>query len=158
MLGRPPPKRTQGMAINPRLIQAYRPRPGHLFTGQHSLDPSQETINRGTILAGPGFFFCGKSSDPPPKRTQGTATNPRLIQVWSGPGQPLGQCLAYTTVRSEQQGATKYPFSWDEGDGTGEPRLLAGSSEASKASTSVEQNHKGSPRTAVGHSSEKSPP
>ena len=96
------------------------------------------------------------SPSSPLKRTQGTATNPRLIQVWSGPGQPLGQCLAYTTVRSEQQGATKYPFSWDEGDGTGEPRLLAGSSEASKASTSVEQNHKGSPRTAVGHSSEKS--
>ena len=56
---------------------------------------------------------------------------------------------------SEQQAATKYPFSWDEGDGTGEPRLLAGSSEASKASTSVEQNHKGSPRTAVGHSCQK---
>ena len=25
------------------------------------------------------LFFCGKLSDPPPKRTQGTATNPRLI-------------------------------------------------------------------------------
>ena len=64
--------------------------------------------------------------------------------------------FAYDTVRSEQHGDFKLPFSWDEGDGTGEPRLLAGSSEASKASTSVEQNHKGSPRTAVGHSSEKS--
>ena len=90
---------------------------------------------------------------------QGTATNPHLIQVWSGSGQTLGHRSAYDAVKSEQHGATlHYPFSWDEGDGTGEPRLLAGSSEASKASTSVEQNHKGSPRTAVGHSSEKSPP
>ena len=91
-------------------------------------------------------------------RTQGTAINLRLIQVWLGSGQTLGHCFAYNTVRSEQHGGFKLPFSWDEGDGTGEPRLLAGSSEASKASTSVEQNHKGSPRTAVGHSSEKSPP
>ena len=91
------------------------------------------------------------------KQTQGTATNPHLIQVWFGSGPTLGHCFAYDAVRSEQHGATlHYPFSWDEGDGTGEPRLLAGSSEASKASTSVEQNHKGSPRTAVGHSSEKS--
>ena len=36
-------------------------------------------------------FFCGKLSDPLPKRTQGTATNPCLIQVWSGshPGGPV---------------------------------------------------------------------
>ena len=65
--------------------------------------------------------------------------------------------LDQTLIRPEHHGATlHYPFIWDEVDGTGEPRLLAGSSEASKASTSVEQNHKGSPRTAVGHSSEKS--
>ena len=67
-------------------------------------------------------FFCGKSSDPLPKRTQGTATNPRLIQVWSGSGQTLGQRSAYDAVKLEQHGATlHYPFSWDEVDGTGEP-------------------------------------
>ena len=65
-------------------------------------------------------FFCGKSSDPLPKQTQGTATNPRLIQVWSGSGQTLGHRFAYDAVKSEQHGATlHYPFSWDEGDGTG---------------------------------------
>ena len=32
----------------------------------------------------PDFFFTtAPKSSPPPKRTQGTATNPRLIQVWS---------------------------------------------------------------------------
>ena len=68
------------------------------------------------------------------KQTQGTATNPRLIQVWSGSGQTLGHSFAYDAVKSEQHGATlHYPFSWDEGDGTGEPQLLAGSSEASNA-------------------------
>ena len=66
------------------------------------------------------LFFCGKSSDPLPKQTQGTATNPRLIQVWSGSGQTLGHRFAYDAVKSEQHGATlHYPFSWDEGDGTG---------------------------------------
>ena len=33
------------------------------------------------------FFAFFVVSRPPPKRTQGTATNPRLIQVWSGSGQ-----------------------------------------------------------------------
>ena len=81
-----------------------------------------------------------------------SSSDPGLVRVRPA----LGHRFAYNTVRSEQHGGFKLPFSWDEGDGTGEPRLLAGSSEASKASTSVEQNHKGSPRTAVGHSSEKS--
>ena len=81
-----------------------------------------------------------------------SSSDPGLVRVRT----TLGHRFAYDTVRSEQHGVFKLPFSWDEGDGTGEPRLLAGSSEASKASTSVEQNHKGSPRTAVGHSSEKS--
>ena len=53
-------------------------------------------------------------------RTQGTATNPRLIQVWLGLGQTLGHCFAYDAVISEQQGASlHYPLSWDEVDGTG---------------------------------------
>ena len=68
------------------------------------------------------------------KRTQGTATNPRLIQNWLGSGQTLGHCFAYDAVRAA---TLHYPFSRDEVDGTGEPRLLAGSSEASNASTSV---------------------
>ena len=72
------------------------------------------------------------------KQTQGTAANARLIQVWSGSGQTLGHCFAYDAVRSEQHGATlHYPFSWDKVDGTGEPQLLVGSSEASKASTTM---------------------
>ena len=81
------------------------------------------------------------------KQTQGTATNARLIQVWSGSGQTLRHCFAYDAVRAEQHGATlHYPFSWEEVDGTGKPRLRGGS----KVSTIVEQNHKGSPsRTAM---------
>ena len=71
-------------------------------------------------------------------RTQGTAINHRLIQVWLGSGQTLGHCFAYDAVRPEHHGATlHYPFIWDEVDGTGEPRLLAGSSKVSKASTSM---------------------
>ena len=31
---------------------------------------------------------------------------------------------AYDTVRSEQHGVFKLPFSWDEGDGTGEPAFF----------------------------------
>ena len=87
-----------------------------------------------------------------PGNSHQSSSDPGLVRVRPA----LGHRFAYNTVRSEQHGGFKLPFSWDEGDGTGEPRLLAGSSEASKASTSVEQNHKGSPRTAVGHSSEKS--
>ena len=87
-----------------------------------------------------------------PGNSHQSSSDPGLVRVRP----TLGHRFAYDTVRSEQHGDFKLPFSWDEGDGTGEPRLLAGSSEASKASTSVEQNHKGSPRTAVGHSSEKS--
>ena len=65
-------------------------------------------------------------------RTQGTALNHRLIQVWLGSGQTLGHCFAYDAVRPEHHGATlHYPFIWDEVDGTGEPRLLAGSSKES---------------------------
>ena len=68
----------------------------------------------------PTFFVVSRPSDPPPKRTQGTATDPRRIQVWSGSGQTLGHRFAYDAVKSEQHGATlHYPFSWDEGDGTG---------------------------------------
>ena len=78
------------------------------------------------------------------KQTQRTATNPRPIQVWFGSGPTLGHCFARAAT-------LHYPFSRDEVDGTGKQRLLARSSEVSKASTSVEQNHKGSPRTAVGH-------
>ena len=33
----------------------------------------------------------------------------------------LGHRFAYDTVRTEQHGVFKLPFSWDEGDGTGEP-------------------------------------
>ena len=77
-----------------------------------------------------GNFFLFILVDPPLKRTQGTATNPCLIQVWSGSGQTLGHCSAYDDVRLD---GVHYPFSWDEGDGTVAPRLLAGSSEASNA-------------------------
>ena len=95
------------------------------------------------VFFGGGYLyslFCGKSSDSPPKQTQGTATNPCLIQVWSGPGQSIRTAfsLHYCQIRAAEH--PKCPFSWDEGDGTGEPRLLARSSEVSKASTSVEQN------------------
>ena len=77
------------------------------------------------------------------KQTQRTATNPCPIQVWFGSGPTLGHCFAYDAVRSEQPlYTTTLHFRRDEVDGTGEPRLLAGSSEASKASISVEQNHK----------------
>ena len=70
-------------------------------------------------------------------QTQGTATNPHLIQVWLGFGQTLGHCFAYNGVSSEHHGATlHYPFSWDEVSGW-YWRLLARSSEVSKASTSV---------------------
>ena len=53
----------------------------------------------------PPPLFCGKSSDPPPKRTQGTATNPRLIQVWSGPGQPLGHSILPTLLSDQSSRA-----------------------------------------------------
>ena len=36
---------------------------------------------------------------------QGTVTNTRLIQVWSGSGQILGHRFAYDAVKSEQHGA-----------------------------------------------------
>ena len=79
------------------------------------------------------------------EQTQGTAT-----LVWSRFGQGQAKHFAYNAVRSEQHGATlHYPFSWDKVDGTGEPRLLARRSWASKASTTVEQNHKGAPKMAT---------
>ena len=78
------------------------------------------------------LFFVEIRLNPPLMRTQGTATNPCLIQVWPGSDQSLGHFSAYDAVRLD--GATlHYPFSWDEGDGNGEPQLLAGSSEASNA-------------------------
>merc|ERR1711997_130438 len=55
-----------------------------------------------------------------------SSSDPGLVRVRPA----LGHRFAYNTVRSEQHGGFKLPFSWDEGDGTGEPRLLAGSSEA----------------------------
>ena len=82
-------------------------------------------------------LFCGNSSDPPPKWTQGTVTNPHLIQVWSRARSAIRTSL-WLHYCQIQQSATKYPFSWDEGDSTGEPRLFAGSSEASKASVGTE--------------------
>ena len=85
------------------------------------------------------FYFGGPPTEANPGNSHQSLSDPGLVRVRPA----LGHYFAYDTVRSEQHGGFKLPFSWDEGDGTGEPRLLAGSSEASKASTSVEQNHKG---------------
>ena len=50
----------------------------------------------------------------------------------------LGHCFVYDAIRSVQHGNTlHYTFSWDKLDGTGEPQILVGSSEVSKASTSM---------------------
>ena len=67
--------------------------------------------------------------DANPGNSHQSSSDPGLVRVRS----TLGHRFAYNTVRSEQHGGFKLPFSWDEGDGTGEPQLLAGSSEASNA-------------------------
>merc|ERR1712038_1781443 len=76
------------------------------------------------------FFFAVSRPTPAealPGNSHQSSSDPGLVRVRP----TLGHRFAYDTVRSEQHGGFKLPFSWDEGDGTGEPRLLAGSSEAS---------------------------
>ena len=96
---------------------------------------------QGTKSFARDFFVVSR---PTPRRSEPGEQPPILVWSRSGQGQDsqLGQRLAYTTVRSEQQGGLntlqlgRGGWYWQ---------------------ASVEQNHKGSPRTAVGHSSEKSP-
>ena len=78
------------------------------------------------------FAFClWQLVRSPPKRTKGTATNPRLIQVWSRARSAFRTllCLHYCQIRAAER-----PFNRDEG----EPRLLAWSLVASKALVGTE--------------------
>ena len=69
----------------------------------------------------PGPFFLRLVVRPPTEANPGnshqSSSDPGLVRVRPA----LGHCFAYNTVRSEQHGGFKLPFSWDEGDGTGEP-------------------------------------
>ena len=87
----------------------------------------KKTLQVPSKIPSRGVLFSSLEVTPsPPMWTRGTATTPcklqiqskgpahskhfcffvcfypRLIQVWSGSGQPLGQGLAWTAVRSEQ--------------------------------------------------------
>merc|ERR1712038_1603190 len=66
------------------------------------------------------FFFAVSRPTPAeanPGNSHQSSSDPGLVRVRS----TLGHRFAYDTVRSEQHGDFKLPFSWDEGDGTGEP-------------------------------------
>ena len=66
------------------------------------------------------FFFAVSRPTPAEALTGNShqsSSDPGLVRVRT----TLGHRFAYDTVRSEQHGVFKLPFSWDEGDGTGEP-------------------------------------
>ena len=64
------------------------------------------------------LFFAVSRPTPAEAKTGNShqsSSDPGLVRVRPA----LGHCFAYNTVRSEQHGGFKLPFSWDEGDGTG---------------------------------------
>ena len=59
----------------------------------------------------------GAPAEANPGNSHQSSSDPGLVRIRPA----LGHRFAYDTVRSEQHGGFKLPFSWDEGDGTGEP-------------------------------------